>query len=145
MQHYYSIRVFINGFAFLEQSSRFAPCLIRSVSNDTEIVETNKREGLYSFISSTQLTVAIELTAQHAVHNHTSDPFIAHMVFFSFSSPPYSLLSMDSEHKKDFYAHPLSSITDGSRRTAWWFKGGQADVQLTFANPLFAVTSGFDA
>ena len=137
--------MFINGFAFLEQSSRFVPCLIRSVSNDTEIVETNKREGLYSFISSTQLTVAIELTAQHAVHNHTTDPFIAHMVFFSFSSPPSSLLSVDSEHKKDFYAHPLSSITDGSRRTAWWFKGGQADVQLTFANPLFAVTSGFDA
>lgn len=115
------------------------------MSNDTEIVETNKREGLYSFISSTQLIVAIELAAQHAVHNHTTDPFIAHMVFFSFSSPPSSLLSVDSEHKKDFYAHPLSSIIDGNRRTAWWFKGGQADVHLTFANPLSAVTSGFDA
>ena len=56
VQHYYSIRVFINGFAFLEQSSRFAPCLIRSVSNDTEI-----RESIMTALQNIMLAVGAKL------------------------------------------------------------------------------------
>ena len=75
------------------------------------MIETNKREGIYSFIHTPLLTVAIHVfSAQH--HNRTADPFSAHMVFLSFSTPPSSLLAADSDHKKDFYAHPLAAAID---------------------------------
>ena len=87
------------------------------------MIETNKREGIYSFIHTPLLTVAIHVfSSQH--HNRTADPFSAHMVFLSFSTPPSSLLAADSDHKKDFYAHPLASepqhrlvVPRGSRRS----------------------------
>ena len=104
------------------------------------MIETNKREGIYSFIHTPLLTVAIHVfSAQH--HNRTADPFSAHMVFLSFSTPPSSLLAADSDHKKDFYAHPLAAAIDENRNTAWWFRGNRAEVAFTFANPLCAFKS----
>lgn len=135
VMHLSSIRVFINGIAFLEQQSFFPILLTPSATNDTDVMETSKREGIFSFIQSPLLTVAIEVFSNHPL-NRTTDPFLSHMTFLSFSTPPSSRLSADSDHRKDFYAHPLSFAIDDNRSTAWWFRGNSAEVAFTFSNPL---------
>ena len=73
--------------------------------------------------------------------NHTSDPFTSHLVFLSFTSPTSNKFDYDSSHRNDYYSHPLSSLFDSDLKTEWWFKGNDAEISLSYSNPLYSFVS----
>lgn len=96
---------------------------------------TSKREGMYSYINH-NLTVGIHVFSNNPVVNATEDPFTSHLVFFAFPTPSSNDMRYESTHRNDYSAHPLPSLFDNDLKTEWWFKGSDADVSLSYTNPL---------